>query len=89
MNALRKGDTPLRQCPPFDSSIDRSVVEVWEEQWVIGCDQMLKGQVYRKWSRAQGLFHEYNPVTKEDKQYTGELWAVATIAIFLEFILGL
>ena len=64
-------------------------MEAWEEQRLIGWDQILKGRISTKWGKAQGLFYGNNPTTRKEKHFTAEVWVSKTIASLLRFTLGL
>ena len=52
---------------PITSSVYVVAREVWEEQWKIDLDQVLKGRLSKKWDRAQVIYYSDNPLTQHRK----------------------
>ena len=86
---LRDGGEPPSFVSYIASPMDNLVMEAWEEQSLIGWDQILKGRIGTKWGKAQGLFYRNNSTTRKEKHLTAEVWVSKTIASLLRFTLGL
>jgi hypothetical protein len=86
---LRKGGSKPMLSSRFNSQIDILVREAWDEQELIGWDQILYGRISSKWGKAQGIYYDSNPDTRSKKYYTREVWVHKTIGSFLFHTLGL
>ena len=73
----------------FESPTDTLVKEAWEEQSLIGWDQVLKGRISTRWGNSQGLFYGNNPTTRKAEHFTEAVWVTKTIASLPRFTLGL
>ena len=86
---LREGGEPPSFVNCFASPMDNLVKEAWEEQHLIGWDQLLKGRISSKWGKAQGLSYGNNLHTRHEKHFTEQVWVAKVIASLLRFTLGL
>jgi hypothetical protein len=73
----------------FESDMDRTIKEAWEEQKEIGWDQVLKGRLSSKWGVAQAMYYSSNVLLNASFQYTGETWMEKTVGSFIDMTLGM
>jgi hypothetical protein len=85
---IRTDETPIL-VNHFESDMDRTIKEAWEEQKKIGWEQVLKGRLSSKWGVAQALYYSSNVLLNESFKYTGDIWMEKTVGSFIDMTLGM
>ena len=63
--------------------------KAWQEQRAIGWGQLLKGRLSDKWKRAQDLYYQDNPDTRDVNYFSGNIWASKVIGKLVDISLEL
>ena len=65
------------------------IFKAWQEQKCIGWSQLFRGRISSKWARAQEIYYQDNPDTKEAKHFCGKIWSKQVIGKLIEISLEL
>ena len=78
-----------RRLPASATPFDIMIFQAWQEQKLIGWQQLFKGRLSKKWALAQGMYYADNPATKHVLSFSSSLWASKTVQILIEMALEL
>ena len=76
-----------RRLPASATPFDIMLFQAWQEQRLIGWQQLFKGRLSKKWALAQGLYYADNPETKHVISFSPSLWASKTVQILIDMAL--
>ena len=89
LRSLLSGSNTPTMTFQFNSDIDRTVKNTWSEQEAIWWDHIFKGRISNKWDKAQAMYYNKSPHTRDSKIYSDKEWISKVVGSFIDFSLGL